>query len=294
LQRQDGVDSMEKVYDGYLVEIFRASEYLYFRKADLYTRRQCNSAFLIGNGSVGIVDVPSLEAANEMINEADQLFNLPVKCIFLTHGHNDHVTGLPYFWDKDVTIFCSRKLIYTLPFENKELKATIVGVDGIMNLNMCGLPIVLNALPDTAHSPWDMFVFLPGEKTVCTGDAVVEYETLFFHGAMIENWIQTLETLSKEDYRFIVPGHGSIFPYDYMKDVREYLKVLLRVAQKCFQLLGKEEIDNITSEQVRRIAEVALAKDDVDAREIVRKAGEDAHREVSMVLWYLIKCVWLS
>ena len=50
---------MQKLYEGNLVEIFRFSQNVYFRKADLHTRHQCNGAFLVGNSSIAVIDVSS-------------------------------------------------------------------------------------------------------------------------------------------------------------------------------------------------------------------------------------------
>jgi len=42
-----------------------------------------------------------------------------------------------------------------------------------------GMEATLITLPHTAHSPWDMFVHLPEEGAICTGDAAAEFQTMY-------------------------------------------------------------------------------------------------------------------
>jgi glyoxylase-like metal-dependent hydrolase (beta-lactamase superfamily II) len=280
---------VQKVYEGNLVEIFSVTPDLYFRRADLRKRQQCNGAFLVGNGAVGIVDVPTVEAAQEMTDEAKKLFDMPIRYVFLTHGHDDHVSGMPFFMDKDVTVFCSRRLLEDLAPEGSKHKATFVGIDGTIQLSLAGLKVELYALQDSAHSPWDMFVMLPDEKAVCTGDAVVEFETLYFHNAEVKGWIRSLKRLSKLNYETILPGHGGIYPYSYMKETADFLETLYRASKRLFDQLSLDDIANITAEKVKTMAMDFIASNDEDALEISRKAGQHAQREVRMVMWYLIR-----
>ena len=57
---------MERVYEKNLVEIYKVTPAVYFRKADLMTRGQCNGAYFVDGGVVGVVDVPTREGAREI------------------------------------------------------------------------------------------------------------------------------------------------------------------------------------------------------------------------------------
>ena len=280
----------EKVYQGNQVEIYRMSPALYFRKSDL-ARGQCNNAYLVGDTGVGVVDVSSLEAAREYVDESMLLFHKPIRYIFLTHGDWDHMEGLPAFFDKDVTIYCSRRLFHTLNPVGKNYKATFVAVDGNMQLSLSGgLAVELFTLPDLTHSHWDLFIRIPSEKTLCTGDAVVEYQTLYYHNANAETWIDSLRKLAAIDDLYVIPGHGFIYPYAYVGEVADFIEIVLRGARYCFQQFGSDGLAGISADKVNAVVDAYFSADSDDTRTLVEKAGAaDAKREVRMVLWSLIR-----
>ncbi|HNB82315.1 MAG TPA: MBL fold metallo-hydrolase, partial [Chitinophagaceae bacterium] len=89
----------------------------------------------------------------------------------------------------------------------------------------------------------DVFVHLPKEKILITGDAVVNPVPYGFSSEPLE-WIQTLKKASDLDADVIVPGHGKV---QYNK---QYLIKLIE-SLEAIQVKVKEAIDNgVKSEEI--------------------------------------------
>jgi cyclase len=57
------------------------------------------------------------------------------------------------------------------------------------------------------HTGGDIFVYLPKEKILCTGDFLCPHVSYMGDG-YIDEWINTLEKLKTIDFKVILPGHG--------------------------------------------------------------------------------------
>jgi hypothetical protein len=180
----------------------------------------------------------------------------------------------------------------------KNRRTCFVGVEGGARLCFSGgMELELLTLPDTAHSKWDLFVFIPGEGILCTGDAVVEYQTAYFHGADIQSWISSLRHLAGLKGRAVLSGHGpSLFPWNYIGEFADFLETLERAARTCLARYGdswktdKERFALVDTASVRTLVDQYFAEGEEDARFIAAKAGDDdGRREVRMVLWSFIR-----
>jgi len=60
-----------------------------------------------------------------------------------------------------------------------------------------------------AHTDGDVFVFLPKEKVLVTGDAM-QGRTPFMGDSYPYEWIQTLDAAEKLDFDFVIGGHGDV------------------------------------------------------------------------------------
>ena len=60
-----------------------------------------------------------------------------------------------------------------------------------------------------AHTDGDVFVLLPKEKVLCTGDALHGW-TPFMGDSYPYDWIQTLDTAEKLDFDYVIAGHGDV------------------------------------------------------------------------------------
>jgi glyoxylase-like metal-dependent hydrolase (beta-lactamase superfamily II) len=275
------------------------------------TREQANGAYVVNGSNVAAVDVPSIEAAFEMMDEAKILFSHPIKYIILTHADYDHVNGLPAFLDQPVTIFCSQRILnqenlksnpaisqrnvfksqnlpYKADLENRQYNATFVGVQGNMHFYLSGLDIELFTLQGTAHSPWDMFVRLPQDQCLCTGDVAIATDYLYFANANIDNWIKCLKILSLEKGLYILPGHGDIYPYEKLTEVAEYIDFIRKTSKRCLSELPEGQLKEMNDEKIDAIVSSYLSSPDPDSLVIKQKSGTQAQIHLHMVIRYLL------
>ncbi|GHV42380.1 hypothetical protein AGMMS49546_20770 [Spirochaetia bacterium] len=295
---------MEKVYEGNLVEIFKVTDRLYFRRANLPIRWQCNGAFIVGDAGVAVVDAPP--EGIEIADEVQKLFGKPITALILTHGHGDHTAGLSGFLESDfaggLTVYSSRRFLETLALSEHKYRPNFVGIDGKLELSLSGgVEIELFTPPDPMHSKWDMFVRIPGPEILCTGDAVVEYQTAYFHSADIRSWISNLRLLSQRKLKQVLAGHGpELFPWSYINDFADFLSAVERVARECLKrynpapnLTEKQRFADVSAGEIRDLVAAYFVENGAggtDVRYIEERAGkDDAQREVRMVLWEFVR-----
>ena len=82
-----------------------------------------------------------------------------------------------------------------------------------------------------AHTEGDVFVYLPKEKVVATGDALIDWMP-FLNDGYPEDWVQTLTALEKLRFDHIIPGHGNVSPRNQLGFFRGYLADLIAAVKK--------------------------------------------------------------
>ena len=116
--------------------------------------------------------------------------------------------------------------------ELKDLKPALPTrtLTSTVTLHEQGREIQLHLL-GRAHTDGDVFVYLPKEKVVVTGDAVIDWMP-FLNDGYPEDWVQTLTALEQLDFTHIIPGHGVVLPKSHLTFFRGYLTDLIAAVKK--------------------------------------------------------------
>jgi len=77
-----------------------------------------------------------------------------------------------------------------------------------------------------AHTDGDLFIHLPKEKVVVTGDAVIDWMP-YLNDGYPEDWVRTLDVLEGFDFAHIIPGHGEVAPRGHLGFFRGYMADLV-------------------------------------------------------------------
>ena len=77
-----------------------------------------------------------------------------------------------------------------------------------------------------AHTDGDLFIYLPKEKVLATGDAVVGWMP-FLNDGYPEEWATTVGELEKLDITQVIVGHGEPVPKSHLTFFRGYLTDLV-------------------------------------------------------------------
>jgi glyoxylase-like metal-dependent hydrolase (beta-lactamase superfamily II) len=102
--------------------------------------------------------------------------------------------------------------------------------DSLADLNEGGREIQLLLL-GRAHTDGDLFIYLPQEKVVATGDALIDWMP-FMNDGYPEDWIATLNVLEGFDFARIIPGHGEVAPREHLAFFRGYLGDLIAAVRQ--------------------------------------------------------------
>ena len=82
-----------------------------------------------------------------------------------------------------------------------------------------------------AHTNGDLFIYLPKEKVVASGDALIDWMP-FMNDGYPDEWPTTLEALDKLSFDTIIPGHGDARPRSHLAFFRGYFVDLIAAVKK--------------------------------------------------------------
>jgi cyclase len=99
-----------------------------------------------------------------------------------------------------------------------------------LTLNEGGREIQLHVL-GRAHTNGDLFVYLPKEQVVATGDALIDWMP-FMNDGYPDEWPQTLTSLENLQFTQVVPGHGDVVPRSHLAFFRGYFVDLIGAVKK--------------------------------------------------------------
>jgi glyoxylase-like metal-dependent hydrolase (beta-lactamase superfamily II) len=83
-----------------------------------------------------------------------------------------------------------------------------------------------------AHTKGDVLVYVPGDRTIFTGDILFIDGTPVLWAGPIANWIKACDLMLAMDVETIVPGHGPITDTHGVEVVKGYLQYIQAEARK--------------------------------------------------------------
>ncbi len=102
-----------------------------------------------------------------------------------------------------------------------------------------------------AHTEGDVFVHLPREKVVITGDAVIGW-TPFMGDGYPEDWVGTLDRLARLDWDHMIMGHGEVAGRDWLSTFRGYVHAVVEATRE--EMARGATLDEIKQRVPARLA----------------------------------------
>lgn len=277
------------IYEHNSVRVFKINDSVYYREGNLDERRQCNGGFVVLKDCTVAIDVPSEDGAREMLDESEKLFGLPIKHAFITHAHPDHDLGLPVSAEKGgITVYGAAAAPQEWAARGVTFPGNFIGISGRERVSIEGMDFELEKLPVTAHSPWDMLVYMPAFDLMFTGDLVVNEPILYLEHCDIQNWVKVLGELAGRNITLLARGHGGCVPSSYLADEIRYLKALnnVNVYMRSHMKVAEPDVnDEFMGEVLNRLC----AAGNADARYIADVSGPAAYYQMTQFYRYGVK-----
>lgn len=187
-----------------------------------------NTGIIIGDDAVLVADTQATPAmAADVIRRIREVTDKPIQYVVLTHYHAVRVLGASAYGAQQIL---ASQDTYDLIVERGEAdKASEIGrfprlfrnvetvpagmtwptmtFTGKMTLWLGKLEVQLLQL-GRGHTKGDTVVWLPGEKTLLSGDLVEFDATPYAGDAYFQDWPQTLKNLAALQPHALVPGRG--------------------------------------------------------------------------------------
>ncbi|MGH9362233.1 MAG: MBL fold metallo-hydrolase, partial [Thermoanaerobaculia bacterium] len=238
---------------------------VYFRHGDLEGSGHCNNGIVIFRDFVLVIDGNFPSGAEACLADVRKLTDKPVRFVFDTHHHGDHAYGNPV-WLKNGAIPVAHQgvageMARFEPARWREAKRADVEA---LKLDGPQPPIV--TFPDrmviddgtqrvellhfgTAHTRGDGFAYLPRQKVLFTGDAVVNGPYNFMGDGDTGSWVNVIEALKRLEVVLVGPGHGPPGGQELLERQRRYI-VELRAQVAAAIASGKSGDDLAAAVQI--------------------------------------------
>ncbi|MFK7996865.1 MAG: quinoprotein relay system zinc metallohydrolase 2 [Granulosicoccus sp.] len=183
-----------------------------------------NSGFIVGERAVAVIDPGgSPEFGRKMKIAVEDVTNLPVEYIVLTHFHPDHAAGAHAFPEASHVIAhqnFSRAMTQRAQFYVDRFSTTLNGSvrdvfriptqeiqpQRSVDIDLGGRVLTVEAVA-VAHTDNDVIVHDLQTNTLWASDLVFSGRTPSLDGSL-KGWLEVLSLLDARDYDLTIPGHG--------------------------------------------------------------------------------------
>ena len=234
---------------------------VWFREGDIQNLGHCNNVIIEMKDYLIVVDANFPSGARLMMNECKRISDKPVKYVFDTHHHGDHLYGNSLWTNAGATTLAYAGVAEDLKrYEPARWLDAAKTREDVRNLREPSpqppaqtfdkSPFILkDATREVrfyhygwAHTRGDGFVFLPKEKVLCTGDAVVNGPYNYTADANIGNWPKVIRAVQSLGAEYILPGHGPAGGADILEGQARFMTELHRAVETAIKQ-GKTPAD---------------------------------------------------
>lgn len=208
--------------------VTKITDGVWMREGDLTGQGHCNNAVIEMKDYLVVVDANFPSGAEALIADIKKLSAKPVKYVLLTHHHGDHAYGSAV-WTRAgaITVAHAAMTDEVRRYEPARWQTASKTRADLRALNVPGLELPKETftkspwtLSDGArtiefwhfgwgHTRGDGYVYLPKERVLVTGDAVVNGPHNFTADSNLANWPRVLARAQKKlRVEKVVPGHG--------------------------------------------------------------------------------------
>ena len=200
---------------------------VWFREGDIKQFGHCNNIIIEMKDYLIVVDANFPSGARLALSDAKRVSQKPVKYVFDTHHHGDHMYGNAVWTQAGATTLAYKGVTEELNrYEPKGWQSAAKSRKDVAELNLETAqppkqtfdksPFVLDDGKRKvefrhfgwAHTRGDGFVYLPKERVICTGDALANGAYNYTGQANIQNWSNVLRAAQKLKIEYVLPGHG--------------------------------------------------------------------------------------
>ena len=264
---------------------------VWFREGDM-EQGHSNNVIIEMKDYMVVVDANYPSGARAAMEDVKRLSKKPVKYVFDTHHHGDHMYGNPLWTQAGATTLAFKQVGEEMKrFEPARWLAAAKTRPDVAELHRDApeapkqdINETLHVLNDGsrkvefryygwAHTRGDGFVYLPKEQVLCTGDAVVNGPHNNTGDANIGNWPTVLRAVGKLKVKHVLPGHGLL-------GGRE----LITGQEQFFTELHKAVEDGITQgktlDQLQESVKLSPAVDEWVGETSLKRQIKDTYEEI--------------
>ena len=200
-----------------------------------------NSGFIVGDDSVLVIDsnrAPSV--AREIIADVKRVTDKPIRYVIDTHYHWDHLFGNQEFpgsviiGQANVRIELEQygesmreRIIRDQPDYAEEMKTVQIRPPEVtfedkLSLHFAGRRIDLLYF-GYAHTKGDIFIYLPDDRVVYTGDCIAARRAPAMMDGHIRSWVTVDDRVLELDVERFGPGHGVVGTKQDMVEARTFM-----------------------------------------------------------------------
>ena len=224
---------------------------VWFREGDLKEKGHCNNIWIEMKDYIIVVDANFPSGAEACLVDIQKTSSKPVKYVFDTHHHGDHAYGNPVWTKLGATTLAYVGVAEEMKrYEPKRWLETAKTREDVAALK---LPTAeppkqtfaskKYVLEDStrkvefhffgwAHTRGDGFVYLPKEKILCTGDAVVNGPYNYMGDGNVGNWPEVIGHALRLDVTTVLPGHGIPGNREMLLGEREFINELEKAVRE--------------------------------------------------------------